>query len=152
MSLIKTGRSPANMAHPSFSQQRTERKKKKDWCASGTVASHGSSSLCSRSSLSFPWLCLSRECLNGQGSLCHSSLTFLLRGSHVTLDLAARSDPHRSSISFGLMSCCSHSNLVKDFLSYYALKCFSWSWKQELRQWVLIWSTITSGTRLIVNE
>lgn len=86
MSLIKTGRGPANMAHPSFSQQRAERKEGGggDRCASGAVASHGSSSLCSRSSLSFPWLCLSKERLNGQGSLCHSSLTRLLRGSHMT--------------------------------------------------------------------
>lgn len=42
-------------------------------CASGAVASHGSSSLCSHSCLSFPWLCLNRV-----------SLTFLLLGSHVT--------------------------------------------------------------------
>lgn len=47
--LMKTGR---YMAHPSLSKQ----KKKTDWCAWGTVASNGSSSLCSPSSLSFPWL------------------------------------------------------------------------------------------------
>lgn len=85
-SLIKTGRSPANMARPSFSQQTIERSRGGGGyqCASGAVASHGSSCLCSYSCLSFPWLCLNTLCISGQGSLCHCSLTFLLHGSHVT--------------------------------------------------------------------
>lgn len=119
MSLIKTGRGPANMAHPSFSQQRAERKegggeKERDRCASGAVASHGSSSLCSRSSLSFPWLCLSKERLNGQGSLCHSSLTRLFRGSHMTWTwLPVRPSPLVSH--WGCFLCLCHG---------------SWDWKQ----------------------
>lgn len=92
-SLIKTGRSPANMARPSFSQQSIERSGRGDQCASGAVASHGSSCLCSYSCLSFPWLCLNTLCVSGQGSLCQCSLTFLLQRSHVT-QIRVRCSPH----------------------------------------------------------
>lgn len=69
---------------PLFPSKRLKERGGGNQCASGAVASHGSSSLCSHSCLSFPWLCLNTLCVSGQGSLCHSSLTFLLHGSHVT--------------------------------------------------------------------
>lgn len=56
MSLIKTGRGPANMAHPSFFPSRAERKKKEGGSTKKTT--RGERAMCPRSR-GIPWIKLS---------------------------------------------------------------------------------------------
>lgn len=96
LSLIKTGRGPANMAHSYFPswelkerKERESRKKQQEKRRETDVPKEprhpmDQAPFVLALALSFPWLCLSKERLGGWGWLRWSSPACLLRASHVT--------------------------------------------------------------------